>query len=292
MYTNTGVLDTLNAWAQETSVIVDKYLDITAPFLLEQPRIAQKHQFVLKHLAISCNYTSHSALILVANGSLWEAEMLARAVMEGSIKYAFLCSGETSDELEEKVDEYWEQLYEIEQLKEHKRSAHFLSIVGEDAVQEWKPIKEKLLPDVEFEELQKKYPKRTRQSIEQKWSFSEIIHALAKSNMPELKGFTGFAYNYSLGSHFVHQDSFAVRLVWDRNHRDDQRKSALELAHGGRECSDILMMARLRAVMTLKLHGESLEPVRKLQVTEEVLSEKLKEAYKLWYQVEYGEELL
>lgn len=287
MYTNSKIINSLRAWAQETSEIIDKYLELTAPFLLDTPRIEPKHQFILKHLAISCNYTSHSAVLLIANGSLWEAEMLIRSVLEGSLKYTFLCTSKSPEELDNKFDEYWEQLYDIAQIREHQKSLHLLSIIGDDTNQEWKPIRDKLLPKEELENLQQKYPKKVKQALEQKWSFSEIIQTLAKYSPDEFNTLTGLAYNYNLSSHFVHQDSFSVRLVWDRNQRDEIRKSSLELAHGGREFGDLMMMARLRAVVTFKLHNEDRTPIRKLYETERVLGQKIIDAYKSWLEVEY-----
>ncbi len=199
-------MDTLAVWAEQTSSFVDKYLNSTAPFLLDEPRIASKHQFILKHLAISCNYASQSAIILISNGSLWEAEILIRSVLEGSLKYTFLCTGIYSDDIDRKFDEYWEYLYEIALIKEHQKSSHLLSLIDEDTSLEWKPIRDKLLPKEEFEQLQQKYPKKLKRYLEQKWSFSEIIQALSKPPNDEFKALSGLAYNYNLSSHLIHQD--------------------------------------------------------------------------------------
>lgn len=107
-------------WASKGSKAVDEFLDLTSPFLLEQPQIEPQLQWVLKQLAISCSQTSESALLLISYEHLWDAEILVRSVIEGTLKYAFLCVG-SENELLEKVQEYWEDLPEITRMKRHGR---------------------------------------------------------------------------------------------------------------------------------------------------------------------------
>lgn len=74
-------IDNLTGWVAACSQAVDDYLELTSPFLLEQPSIAPKSQWALKQLSISCNLSSESSLLLISYLRLWDAEMLLRSVM-------------------------------------------------------------------------------------------------------------------------------------------------------------------------------------------------------------------
>lgn len=273
-------------WASKGSKAIDEFLDLTSPFLLEQPQIDPQLQWVLKQLAISCSQTSESALLLISYEHLWDAEILVRSVIEGTLKYAFLCVG-SGTELLEKVQEYWEDLPEITRMKRHGRVQAFFDEVDNPDAEAWRSVRDLLMQPDELNALRSQYPRGRRQQLEQKWSFSEIIRSLSNAGVPGLEAMHTLAYGYGMASHLVHQDADAMGIIWDRRQREDERRIPLEIAHAARLISDLIVMAMLRATMTYKLHNQETKPAQDLYQAYQVIQDELSEAITQWGNVEY-----
>jgi hypothetical protein len=282
----------LMQWSSKCSFALGEYFDLCKPFLLGEPKIDPKLQFVLSQLFISCHLTSESVFILIGNVKLWDSDILIRAVIEGTFKYLFLCAG-NKNEQQIKLKEYWDDIPEINRIKSHLRIQEFLSkidAIGENSkADEWKPLRDLLLNSDELGDLQSRYPRRVRQQIEQKWSFNEIAHFLSKPEN-DLGGYSGMKnmdFFYGMASHMVHQDADAISIIWDRNRREPERLSAIELAHGARGLSDLIAMAAIRSVATLRLHEKDIKPVKELSVSHQSFLNEMDTAYKIWFDIEY-----
>jgi hypothetical protein len=253
-------------WVNVCSAAIDDYLDLTSPMLLEAPQIAPEAQWVLKHLAISCNLTSISALTLIGNSQFWSSEILLRAVFEGTFKYAFLCIGDEGDR-KSKTDEYLNQLPEIATIKEQQRLRDLFASVDNPTGDEWTILRKVLIDDGELESLKAKFPRETRQRLEQKWSFIEIARKLASSDVgvPQLDPINKLiVYSYGIASHLIHQDGDAIKLIWDRNLKAQDNRESTEIAHAARQLNDLLIMASFRTIMTFKLYRKEISPVMEL----------------------------
>ena len=79
-----------------------------------------------------------------------------------------------------------------------------------------------------------------------------------------MDAFRQMLYSYGMSSHVLHQDCDGVGMVWDRICRSDERREAIELAHGAREVSDLSMMGALRYFMLLQASGASKTKVKSL----------------------------
>lgn len=259
-------IDNLTQWVATCSQAVDDYLELTTPFLLEQPSIDPKSQWVLKQLSISCNLSSESSLLLISYLRLWDAEMLLRSVMEGTVKYIYLCLGGTG-ELATKVDEFLEDLRNISKLKNHQRVSAFLAEVDDASLDEWAILRQVLIEDTEVDALRLRYPRQVAQRLQQKWSFNEMALTLAKTD-GAAPGFESLqkllTYSYGIGSHLIHQDANALELICDRNRQSSQELELVQLAHAARQMNDLMIMAHLRTVLTFKLHNADMKPVSNL----------------------------
>ena len=109
----------------------------------------------------SCHLTSESALILIANCKLWDAESLVRSVMEGTYKVAYLCLGSQS-EIEQKLVEYEDDLHDIGRLTRHSRVESLLAVVKNRRAVRWKPLRDLLMKQEEADELSAKYPRKLK----------------------------------------------------------------------------------------------------------------------------------
>lgn len=276
-------------WASRCSFAIGDYFDLCKPFLFENPRIDPKLQFVLSQLAISCHLTSESAFLLIGNVKLWDTDILIRAVVEGTFKFAFLCSG-TESERPVRLRQYWDDLPETTRLKRHQRVEEFLTKVENPDADEWKPLKDSLLEPEELEALRAKYPRKVRQQLEQKWSFNEIAQALSKPDIgpPGFEAVKSMAFSYGMASHLVHQDADAISIIWDRNQREPDRFESIQEAHAARGISDLIIMAMIRALMTFKVHNEDAKPVNDLFRSHQELLNDIRKSEEEWRAIEYG----
>lgn len=281
----------LTRWASICSFALGDYFDLYKAHFPVAVGLDEKEQFVLTHLSASCHWTSESALLLVSNVRLWDAEMLIRSVLEGTYKLAFLCVGD-SKERSVKLEEYWETMPEMALIKRHKRAQELLAKVDNPQADIWRPIRDLLLKPDEFADLECQYPSRVRQKLEQRWSFSEIAKVLSA---PEFSSCGSDALvimmlGYGMAGHLLHQDADAIGLIWDRNHRDPERLRAIELAHGARELSDLVSLAMLRTFMVFMSWGADTRPIAELATTHREFLGEIGGVAQEWYTIEYGTE--
>jgi len=275
-------------WSSQRSFVLGEAFDLCRAIFSTDRAEDSKPGFVLAQLALSCHLTSESALLLVSNVRVWDADILVRSVVEGTLKFAYLGSG-TDDARAEKTKEYWDVLPDISRLKRHQRVDRFLAVVDNPEADEWRPLRDLRRDQGEFEELQGAYPKKLRQPIEQRWSFAEIGQALSRddpgSGFDLLKH---FLFNYGMASHLAHQDADAVGMVWERFQREPDRYEAVQVAHGARTISDLLVMAMVRTLVLHKVFQRERKPVRELFDQHNGLLEEMHAAQAEWHEIEYG----
>jgi len=260
-------------WASTCNNAIDDCLDLISPFLLEKPQIDPKLQWILRQLALSCNTSSISVLMLISNVQLWDAEILLRAVMEGTIKYLFLCIGDETS-LNEKADEYLELLPELHELKQHNRASAFLASVDDQNADEWSIIREVLLDQKTVNLLKGKYPRERARKLNQKWSFNEVAREISKEfpTSPDVGSVfeslrSLLSYSYGISSHLIHKDGTALKFKWERNQLAINEKDEYEstqLAFASRQLNDLLVLANFRSLLTFKLHQTNVQSVMDL----------------------------
>ena len=163
-----------------------------------------KNQDVLVPLFTSLHSTSESILILLLNQAIFDADVLLRTVMEGTIKYCYLMTG-TADEKNEKYIEYKVKLTDIDKILDHNKAVEAVNILKEFSKNSTKPFEINVLSDEELSVLTKKYPKKERDALKRKWSYQSLLRSLARL-YPEYEAQLGTVSTYSLTSHFCHYD--------------------------------------------------------------------------------------
>jgi hypothetical protein len=187
----------------------------------------------------------------VRAGKEWDADIINRSVLEGSIKYVYMMIG-SEDEVKEKAREFWEILPSFSAIKRSRRLRSFLDNVTDPASAEWLPFhrlldnREKACSDSST------YSKKQRQRLEQKWSFSGITKHFLESDSDSLRPLVHLAVAYGMSSHLIHKDGDGVGMVWDRYNRDPLRQKAVRLAHSARIVSDICTFAKIRLHFLLR----------------------------------------
>lgn len=139
------------------------------------------NQDVTVPLFTTLHSTSESILILLLNQSIFDADVLLRTVMEGTIKYCYLMTG-TDAEKKEKYIEYKIKLADIAKISDHKKAIEAIDILREFSNNSTKPFECDILSDEQLSELKEKYPKKMQNKLKQKWSYQALLRSLAKTN--------------------------------------------------------------------------------------------------------------
>ncbi len=283
-----GVQTCLLSLVSRCSIVLGSSFDACRALLEQKRKDAPRQVGLLRLLSDSCHLTSESVLILIGNCKLWDADSLTRAVVEGTVKFAYLSFG-SQEEMSRKITEYDCILPEINRLKRHDRIESFLSVIEDPGTVEWKGLRDLLLAEHEIAELRSRFPKSVRQAVEHAWSFHSLLQALSSSGLAELKNSTALFYNYGMSSHVLHQDADGVGMIWERNNRDSRRKDAVELAHGARLLSDLIAMSLIRHAMSQHVcgypNGSSLPMYEGYRDLQDELGALLHD----WTRIEYGQ---
>ena len=130
-------------------------------------------QEVTVPLFTTLHFTSESILVLLMNQAVFDADILLRTTMEGTVKYCFLMTGESKERLQ-KIKEYKEELSEIDALTDHKKAVETVEILKEFSYNSTKPFELSILPDDVFHDLENRYSAKRRNELKHKWSYQYL----------------------------------------------------------------------------------------------------------------------
>lgn len=174
-----------------------------------------------------------SVNILLQEWKLWDCDMLMRSALECVTRFLFVSIAELP-ERGQRIIECTVFLNEIEDIQraEKARTAARNSTNSESAMLFGGAA---LDPDKEAE-LRSRWPKSKRQTLNQKWSFSEIVRVLEKVKEPalDLTSYGSLLHSYGLSSHLIHADQTAMDLIYDRATRTPDERRLQERAHFAR----------------------------------------------------------
>lgn len=174
---------------------------------------------------------SNSIVILIQNNAFWDAEILARPLIECTVRLCFVCYS-PREERRTLVKEYNESLYEINKLEQSEKAKKSLTIAP--ARDRGRVLLEGLILSSEEEDrIRASWPKSRRQALKQKWSFSEMVRQLDKWTKPFFKAdlFSAFIHSYGISSHLIHADESGIGVINDRERRADQERHMMDTAH-------------------------------------------------------------
>jgi hypothetical protein len=239
-------------------------------------------------LASATARTSESALLLCAYGQLWDAEMLVRSVLEGTLKFSYLL--QSPDAFAVRHHEYTQDLFEIGLLKDHQRAASLLAATSIPDAPDWQPIRDRLLPDAERERISQSLPSAVRRELERRWGFTGLVGELERSDDPLFAGVGGTAFAYAMASHIQHVDSIGSSIPLERDLREANRRESLQLAHHGRLVSDPLRFMFLRLAVGYRFIGADVSPLQEVKAAIDRQAEQFQQTYQEWINVEYPQE--
>lgn len=189
--------------------------------------------------------TSESILILLLHQAIFDADVLLRTVMEGTIKYCYLMIG-TDDEKREKYIEYKIELREMAKISDHRKAVEAINTLRRFSNNSTKPFECDVLTEEELLDLEARYPKRKQMELKKRWSYQALLRSLAESN-PEYEAQLGTLATYSMTSHLNHNDWNGVS---SRNlqisQSDDPDAIIFDIMHSVRILSNVLSMELFR----------------------------------------------
>jgi len=236
-------------------------------------------------LLSACARSSESVLLLCAYGQLWDADVVGRSVVEGSLKLVYLL--QSQETFQQRHQEYAVDLFDIASLKDHRKGLDLLAVVKDSASREWLPIQEMLLSDEEAAVIQLKFPQPQRRALETKWGFAGLIGQLSQSSDPDFAHVAALCHGYSMSSHTLHADVIGVSVVMERERRSQERKELVHLSHLRRLINDQLLFLWVRLIAGYRFVGESIEPLIKAKKRIDELDSLYGGIVEKWMDVEY-----
>jgi Family of unknown function (DUF5677) len=276
-----------SSWAAVASHFIGECFDYAKPFINQDfEGLPAEVRFVVAQLFIDCHLSSESVLLLVQTGKEWDADLIARSVMEGSIKFVYMLHGSMGD-IEVKVNEYWNVLPLFNAIRHSEHAKGVLGAVKNPEAADWLPFHELLMPDHEVEAVRAKYSRQARREIEERWSFTGICRTLSLSDKAGLRDMAHLAHGYAMSSHLAHKDADGIGMVWERTRRSNSRQQAVTTAHAARIVSDICTFSKFRLWALLKATAQSIEGLTQLEAQYEGLLYDLSQAISQFNNVEY-----
>lgn len=196
-------------------------------------------QDVTVPLFTSLHSTSESILLLLTQQGVYDADVLLRTVMEGSLKYCYLMKG-TDDQIQEKHYEYKVQLREIDKIEDHKKAVEALETLHRFSQNDLSPFESNILDDDEYDSLVSKYPRQIKNNLKKKWSYRSLLESLADSDIM-YNAQLGSLYAYALSSHFCHFDWTSIIFKYETMASADTSSGiTLDIIHALRIVSNLL----------------------------------------------------
>lgn len=284
MYTE-DLISAQREWAEAGLLTARQLLPLMSP--VGQHGWSPAERKTVGYLLSATARATESSLLLCAYGQLWDAEILARSVLEGSLKFAYML--QSPETFEQRHDEYASHLFSIAVMKDHRKSEELLASVDDPQDPQWRPIRERLLSIEELGELGSTYDRVHRRELESRWGFTGLVGELSRSGDPLFRNLGGLAHTYSMASHILHTDMVGASIPMDRDLRSDDRRETIHLAHEGRLISDVLVFLYLRLTAGYRFVGADTRPLAKAKAAINELSEKVDCAQAAWMDVEYTE---
>jgi len=222
--TNDELIASIDRFARFQNNCADLFIDTAQSLKEDAPRLvricADQFNFMANR--------SNTLLELLKINAIWDAQILARPIIESCVKVCFLCyaPGDRSADL---CVEYEETLAVINSLKQHDKATKTLESVRGAA----STLTSLILPADELQELRTKVPKEVRGAIESKWGFTRMVAALDKSfkSQFQINPFASLLHTYALSSHLIHADEMGLGVIRARSRLDDERLSLVADSH-------------------------------------------------------------
>jgi hypothetical protein len=272
-------------WSEKALFLMRELLPMMAPVPTASGWGPEESRTMGELLSATARSTE-SVLLLCAYGQLWDAEIVLRSIVEGTLKFARLLQSRES--FKERFGEFATDLRDIAFVKDHDKAKSLLAALQDPDNSEWEPIRQMLLPEYRVKMLRERYPSAKRRDLDRMWGFTGILADLAKSDDSMFKGITGLAHSYSIFSHLTHADQIGIALPMERDRRSQRSSESTHLAHLSRIISDVFSYFMIRLYVGYRYVNCSPEALDHCQRRIDDLLAPGKEYYRAWLKQEYN----
>ncbi|MFN7180443.1 DUF5677 domain-containing protein [Hyphomonas sp.] len=193
--------------------------------LWKSDAISGRRAEVLATLSTTCLSTTGSALLLIEAGRVWDASILQRSVLEGTVRFIYLLHGDGG--FDERLDEFSFTLEDIAWFRLTQKVRSFLQVLGDKKLDDGsqQTLETMQLPDAEYERISQKYPKRDRRQLEDKWSFGKLLDYLASKDILPTQAAADLQLRYLKSSQSIHGNPLGLASFYERAHRPEPNRS-------------------------------------------------------------------
>ncbi|MDG0067667.1 hypothetical protein MMB92_27275 [Burkholderia sp. IO2] len=275
-----------NAWGERGLFLMRELLPFMGQFA-QSRGLAAHERISLGMLLSAAARSSESAFFLIAYGQLWDAEVVVRSVFEASLKFAFIV--QTREDFPQRFREYTEDQRELALMKDDQKARDLLANLRNPEADQWRPIRDMVLPDATRDELRMRYDKATRRAMDTRWGYAGLLDSLSRSGDPFYQGFSGgLSYSYAVASHIHHADYVGVSIAMDREVRPPERRDLAHTVHLMRLISDCLTCFNIRLRAAYRFAGCDTSPLEEVDLKIEEFKSGMKSTYEHWLKIEYG----
>lgn len=172
---------------------------------------------------------SNAVVTLLKEGAYWDAQILARPIIESAVKICFL-SISPEEQRSALCEEYKDVLSVINTLKQHDKARKSIDAIPNE---EHPTLHALLLSNEQLENLREKYPKEQRKEVEMRWGFTRMVVTIDQ-HLEQLFGIRPFAallHTYGFSSHLIHADETGLGAIRARNQLEEPRLSEITKSH-------------------------------------------------------------
>ena len=275
-------------WAERGLFLLRESLPLMSP-VGQYPEWTGEEAFTLGALASVAARSSESVYLLCAYGQTWDADVLSRSSLEGTLKMMYIL--QSRENFKQRHQEYADDLFDIALLKDHKKLEGFFNVIPNPNGSEWKPLRDKLLSPEEKAGIEERFAGTVRRDLDRKWGYSGLVDELLKSGDPMFAAAPALHHGYSMSSHIAHADYVGVSIALERDRRSAERRESVHLGHLARLIIDQLVWLQMRLMVGYRFVGHSPEPWAGLGERISCLKESFGDYYERWLEVEYGDDL-
>jgi hypothetical protein len=272
----------IKEWAQRGYTALLELMPLHAP--LKDIAGEHRHKRAVMSLSTSCLQETESVLFLVSGLRLWTAEIVTRAVVEGTAKFGYLL--ESPATFTARCIEYRDALPMIAKLRWHAKAEEALNALGEGGVKR-QPYRDLLLEKEELDQIKAAFPREVRRDIERRWGFTELINVVSRSGGAFGPEGRALLHGYSASSHLIHMSHEGVDMPLERDQRPEERRDAIALAHAASIVNDCLQFTVLRLGALYRFANVPAAPLAAASKRLEEFGRELEAAAGEWHKIEY-----
>jgi hypothetical protein len=209
----------------------------------------------IKYLFLFIYERQDTQLSLLRRDRVWDAQILARPVLEAVTKLLFITIAPKL-ERDIRIREYWEDLSEVNAIKQSETAKMLIHTSATESAR--LPFYRIVLSESEEAVLRSKWSKKYRQQLENKWSYMEMTRWLDSNLKADFsKTLSPLAHYYRMSSHLLHADESGIGIVAERAQRNTEDRKMAIRAHLAMHISDAIIHLFMASFGALEAAGSS-----------------------------------